>query len=285
MKQLPTCDWRGALVTYGSGAPAAVAAFAGRPFYVDVVAGRGYVLNGSAVVPLGTVAVPPPPPPPPPPPGPVWPTSIRYAVFGSSVRAGSGPGEPGYVSTRGPVYKNAEAEGITLIPVGIKDEVTRQGTPGRHSADGGARLVDENGGITSVLNRINQSTIPNGTDHLVEIEGGLNEVGDDAPAIAARTRTVALAALAKWPSAWVAIQGPGACAWLSPPFYAVINTQKATLASENSRIIAVDLYQGVTYTNSAPSDWEPDGAHMTLQGAMRSGTAIWNQYRSKVFGL
>lgn len=281
MKRIPTCDWRGALVTYGTTAPASAAAFAGRPFYVDVVAGRGYVLNGSAVIALGAVSVVEPPAPGPAP----GVTQMRYAVFGSSVRAGSGPGEPGYVSTRGPVFLDAAADGITLIPVGVKNEPTRQDTPGQHSADGGARLVDSNGGIISVLSRINGSPIPDGPDLLVEIEGGLNEVGDGAAAIATRTRTVALAALAKWPTARVAVQGPGACAWLTAPFYATINNEKTALANENSRIIAVDLYQGVTYTNGTPSDWEPDGAHMTLQGAMRSGKAIWNQYRSKVFGL
>ena len=60
MKQIPDCAWRETLVTFGTGVPTA-ATFSGRPFYVDVTTNRGYVLNGSAVVPLGVATEPEPP--------------------------------------------------------------------------------------------------------------------------------------------------------------------------------------------------------------------------------
>ena len=146
MKQIPTCDWRSALVTYGSGAPAVAAAFAGRPFYVDVVAGRGYVLNGSAVVALGTattVEPPGPPPPPPPPPGPVVPDATGV----TAVQVASGFASPWAVAQlpNGKFLVTEKAAGvIKLLNGGTKTNLS--GVPAAFYGSG-----DQHGGMLDLI--------------------------------------------------------------------------------------------------------------------------------------
>lgn len=201
----------------------------------------------------------------------------RLLVIGSSVRRGSGVNEPTYVSTRGPLYLNAQAAGITLTPVGIYNETTRQGTPGQMSAQGGARLVTAaSSGVDTIQTLVTKSkaVVADGADLLITIEGGLNDFGQISDAqIAADTLAVGRYARSLYPQATIVLEGIGASTWIPPATRATVKASaQDVFVAENPRNFAIDSY-AISYTSSDFTD----GTHPSLDGAIRMGADIWRQ--------
>ena len=267
------------LITLAAGAPANVAAFGGRQFYQDSTTNELYMLNGSTIVKAGASGTSTPTNP-----SKTW----RFLVIGSSVRQGSGPGEPSYVSTRGPIYLAAQADGVTLVPVGFRNDATRQGTPGAHSAQGGMKMLVTGGnGEYSGLELVSRSkaAVPDGEDLLITVEGGLNDfqgfnVGYDK--FCTDALQYARFVRSNYPLARIVLEGIGASTWIPANLLAQYKTQvKDVFVAENPKNYAVDTYS--YKANPLPAGDFTDGTHPTLTGAIDQGNDLWRQIKALDF--
>lgn len=270
-------------LTVGTASPPTAAAFAGNKFYLNSTTNRLYALNGSTVISVGTASTTTPT-------EPSTPTALkRLLVIGSSVRQGSGPGEPTYVSTRGPLYLAALADGYQFTPVGFRSDVTRQGTPGAHSAQGGMRFQDGNVYNGLQLIAMSKAAVPDGADLLITLEGGLNEFPgystryDD---FCAKMLTYARNARSNFPLATIVLEGIGASQWIPKNILDQVKTDvKDVFVAEHPKNFAIDTY--AVYPNypaegSAPDSDFTDSTHPTLAGAIKQGNDIWRQIRDGV---